>query len=183
MSGLFRLQLEDGAGGSRSRLQARSHGAPLADAHPLANEVTDSRPPLAEELRRDTAFGMGYVDSADGVRLWQEALAHAAARFRCWSRSLQGRAGCTTSTGARGGGPSSRTVAAAARRRRLRHRSPRRHLGRGCAVAEFVARICHRRAVDGAGLFAPEEPLLSAGGSAFYDIVGSGLRAARLSRA
>lgn len=191
---LFRLQLEDGAWGitlatAGQVATARRFGVMRIL---LANEVTDSHGLrfLAEELRRDTAFELwSYVDSADGVRLWQEALAHARRPLSVLVEVgfADGRAGCRNVDEALA---VARAIQAAPSLRLrgiagfegILHRDDT--AAEDAAVAEFIAQIAATaEAVDGAGLFAPEEPLLSAGGSAFYDLVGNGLREARLSRA
>jgi D-serine dehydratase len=190
---LFRLQLQDGAWGitlaTPSQVAtARRFGVSRVL---LANEVTDRHGLrfLAGELRRDPSFELWtYVDSADGVRLWQEALAGVQRPLPVLLEVgfTLGRAGC-------------RSVEQALTVARAVHAAPALQLGgvagfegilhrdeaaaEDAAIGEFVARIAATaEAIDGAGLFAPEEPLLSAGGSAFYDLVATGLRGARLSR-
>lgn len=157
----------------------------------LANQVVDPHGLrwLADELRRDPAFELiGYVDSEDGVRLLGEAL-HGLGRPLPLLLEVGypgGRGGCRDEQVAR------RVAQAVARTPGLAlvGVSGFEGLIRGqsdaatdAAVADFVAQItATARALDAAGLFGPGAILLSAGGSAFYDLVATGLRDAGLTR-
>ena len=190
---LFRLQLDDGAWGITlaTPMQvaiARRFGVARIL---LANEVTDPHGLrfLAEELRRDAGFELwAYVDSEASVRLWREALSEAPRPLPVLLEVgfAAGRAGCRSLDQAL-------AVARAVQRApalRLRgvagfegilHRDSA--AAEDAAVAEFVAQIAAvARGLDEAGLFAPGDVVLSAGGSAFYDLVTTGLQGARLSR-
>ena len=190
---LFRLQLDDGAWGitlatPTQVVAARRFGVTRIL---IANEVTDRHGLrfLAEELRSDPGFELwAYADSEEGVGLWQEALAAAPRPLPVLLEVgfAAGRAGCRSMDEAL-------AVARAVQRSpalRLRgvagfegllHRESA--VQEDAAVVEFVAQIAATAsALDAASLFAPGEVLLSAGGSAFYDIVAAGLRGARLSR-
>ncbi len=190
---LFRLQLEDGAWGitlatPTQVATARRFGVSRIL---LANEVTDRHGLrfLAEELRRDPAFELWtYVDSEDGVRLWQEALAGAPRPLPVLVEVgfAHGRAGCRSVGQALAVGRAVRAVPELQLRgvagfEGILHRDLAS--AEDAAIAEFVAQIvASAQALDRAGLLAPGEVVLSAGGSAFYDLVAVGLRQARLSR-
>jgi D-serine dehydratase len=190
---LFQLQLDDGAwaitlASPGQVATARRFGVRRVL---LANEVTDRHGLryLAEELARDASFELWtYVDSEDGVRLWQDALAQAPRPLPVLIEIgfAGGRAGCRGLDEAMGvaravqSAPSLRLRGVAGFEGIL-HRDDA--AAEDAAIAEFVARIAATaEAVDRAGLFAPGELILSAGGSAFYDLVATGLRGARLSR-
>ncbi len=157
----------------------------------LANEVVDAQGLrwLAEERRRDPGFELfGYVDSEDGVSLWAEALGAPRVPLPLLLEVgfAGGRAGC-------------RSLADVLRVARAVARTPSLSL-RGvagfegivhadsdaksdAAVSAFVGQIrAAARELDALGLFAPGDVLLSAGGSAYYDLVQAGLGAAALER-
>ncbi|HET7291428.1 MAG TPA: alanine racemase [Vicinamibacteria bacterium] len=190
---LFRLQLEDGAWGitlatAGQVAQARRFGVARVL---LANEVADRHGLcfLADELRRDTGFELvAYVDSVDGVRLWQEALREAPRPLPVLLEVgfAGGRAGCRDVDAALAvarmvqRAPALRLVGVAGFEGLLHRESAAEE---AAAVAAFVAQIgATARALDAARLFASGEILLSAGGSAFYDLVAAGLDGARFSQ-
>jgi len=188
---LFREQLEDGAWGitlatASQVVAARGFGVSRIL---LANEIVDPHALrwLAEERRRDPAFELlGYVDSEAGVELWGEAM-------RGIERPLLlllevgyagGRSGCRDIETARGVAEAvARTpglaLAGVSGFEGLIRRATDRETD--ADVAAFVATIAATaRALHAAGLFDTPEILLSAGGSAFYDLVAGGLSGPRL---
>lgn len=190
---LFREQLADGAWGITLAtvsqvVAARRFGVARVL---LANQVVDPHGLrwLVDELRRDPAFELlGYVDSEDGARLWGEAV-----------RGLGRPLPLLLEVGYPGGRSGCRDADAALSVARAVARTPGLALAgvsgfegliRGesdaatdAAVAAFVDRMrAVARVLAAAGLFQGAEILLSAGGSAFYDLVASGLGAADLGR-
>ncbi len=157
----------------------------------LANEIVDVHGLrwLGEERRRDPNFELiTCVDSEAGVRLWAEALGAPPVPLPV-----------LIEVGFAGGRAGARSLADALVVARAVARTPGLAL-RGVsgfegiihantdhdaaeAVVEFIGQIAAvAREIDALGLFAPGEVLLSAGGSAFYDLAEAGLSGAELSR-
>ncbi|MBM3490699.1 MAG: amino acid deaminase [Alphaproteobacteria bacterium] len=193
---LFALQMEHGAWAiTVATLQqlvvARRFGFPRIL---LANQLLD---PLAiayvvDELKRDPGFEFYcLVDSLEGVRLLDAALA-----ARPAGRPL----GVLLEVGSPGGRTGARTLEAQlAVARAIKAAAPRLALTGvegfegllgGADAGEMRARVeafldqivALAQACDEAGLFAGSPVLLSAGGSAFYDLVLRRFQAARLRR-
>jgi D-serine dehydratase len=190
---LFREQLADGAWAitlaTVSQVaMARRLGVPRIL---LANEVVDPHALgfLAEQLRRDPGFELvTYVDSAEGVRLWSEV-----------QRGAPRRLPLLIEVGFEGGRAGCRSVAEALAVGRAVRAAPGLELrgvagfegllhGETDAAQDAAVRLYVERIVDAAvalaaeDAFAPGEILLSAGGSAFFDLAASGLRHAALGR-
>ncbi len=190
---LFREQLDDGAWAITLATVSQVAAARRFGVSRilLANQVVDAHALrfLARERERDPGFELlSFVDSEDGVRLWQEAL-------RGTSRPLPvlievgfegGRAGCRSV-------PAALAVAQAVRAASglelrgvagfegLLHADT--DAAQDAAVRRYVERIAETaRALAGEGAFAPGEVLLSAGGSAFFDLAATGLARAELGR-
>lgn len=193
---LFARQIEDGAWGITLSTAHHVRIARLAGVPRvlLANEPV-GRQELAEllaELAADPGFELlCLVDSIEGVRRLSEAVATAGI-----TRPL----GVLLEVGYPGGRCGVRDTAAAVTVARAVETTPHlalrgvegfeglhQHLPaeEGAArVREFLARIVAvAEALDGEGLFADEAPILSAGGSAFFDLVTEIFGAANLSRA
>lgn len=191
---LFREQLEDGAWAITLATVSQVAVARRLGVRRilLANEVLDPHGLrfLAEELRRDAGFQLvTYVDSMEGVRRWSEA-----------QRAAPRRLPLLIEVGFEGGRAGCRTLAEALALARAVEAAPGLELrgiagfegllpgdgddARDAAVRLYVERIADTaRALAAEDLFAPGEVLLSAGGSAFFDLAASGLCRAALGRA
>lgn len=191
---LFRRQLRDGAWGVtvadvRQLQVCRRHGISRVL---LANQLVreDSVRWVAEELERDREFDFYcLVDSVPGVRRLADAVADVSGR-----RPVEllvevgypgGRAGCRTLDEALEVGRAVRD----ARRLELRGVEGFEGLlgadgGAEAARREVVAYLDEltdvAEALDARGLFADGEVLLTAGGSAYFDLALDRLRAAEL---
>jgi D-serine dehydratase len=186
---LFRMQLEDGAvaitlATVAQVLAARAHGVSRVL---LANEVVgeSALAALMTELVRYPGFELTlYIDSVEGVR----RLA-AAARAKGVERPI----GLLLERGFEGGRGGCRSTDAALRvARAAKDAGPPLAL-RGVAGFEGVIRgdeaevvafldaiVETAEAIDGQGLFAGRPVVLSAGGSAFFDLVASRFARARI---
>jgi D-serine dehydratase len=192
---LFRKQLEDGAVAitlaSVAQVQlARRHGLSRIL---LANQVV-SRPALRylfEQLRSDPGLELTlFADSLEGVALLVEAARAVGARrplgilLECGFPG--GRAGCRTLETAVG---VARSVCDAGPLLALRGVAGFEGIVKGATDAESEARVvafldsivATAEAVDREGLFGEGPIVLSAGGSAFYDLVVERFARARLS--
>lgn len=193
---LFRRQLDDGAWaitlGNIAQVQvARRFGVPRIL---LANQLVGRQAIdfVLRELRRDPGFEfLCLVDSLEGVRLLAEA-ARAQPPGRPLDVLLEGgiagrRTGCRTLEQAL---EVARAVKSEAPRLALRGvegfegvvhgPDPADNERRVAAFVDFLVEIA--RACERETLFAAGPILLSAGGSAYYDIVARGFEAAALGR-
>lgn len=182
---LFARQLADGAWGitvaTIQQLQVcRRYGVPRVI---LANQLVDRRAIrwVVEELRRDPDFELFcLVDSLAGVQRLRE-VAEAEGAERPIEVLLEmgyegGRAGCRTRAEAL---DVARAVAAAAPFLRLRGVEGFEGLIAGATAGEIESRVRGfldllietAGECDGERLFAPGELILTAGGSAFFDLV------------
>jgi D-serine dehydratase len=192
---LFGRQLAAGCWGltfaTRAQLEvARRHGVPRVFYANQLVGAADIRY-VCGELRRDPGFDFYcLVDSVAGVRLLAERIAQAdpgrpvnvlveggLAGGRCGVRDV-GTA-VEVAEAVRAAGPRLALAGVEGFEGLAQYRAPGRREADVREFLGFLARIA--AALDGRGLFGSGEVLLSAGGSAFYDLVIEELTAIRLS--
>jgi D-serine dehydratase len=193
---LFGRQLAAGAWGltfanGHQLRVARRHGVPRVFYANQLVGAADIRY-VCDELRRDPGFDFYcLVDSVAGVRLLAERVALAApgrpvnvlvegglAGGRCGARSV-GEA-VAVAEAVRAAGAHLALVGVEGFEGLVRNEDPGRRAADVRAFLAFLAETAET--LDARGLFDAGEVLLTAGGSAFYDLVVESFRAARLSR-
>jgi D-serine dehydratase len=192
---LFARQIADGAWGLTLSTVQQAKVARAAGVRRIliANEIVGRQEIAALlELQRDPAVEIFcLIDSVEGVR--RLASAAAAAPFACTLNLLLemgyagGRCGCRDLDAALA---VARAVVAAAPHLRLRgvegYEGLHQHLAAAegeARVAEFLtAMVAAAERLDAEGLLGDQPIILSAGGSAFYDMVMDVLTGARLAR-